>query len=86
MPKPQVWNTGRKYTVHGQRIAAIKMADSRVAFVDLDRQISGITIFECPDDNLKDFVMKEYDNDFIEDRLYQHRELEKMLTEACRSI
>ncbi len=35
-----VWNTGRQYTEHGQRIAAAQVGDT-VYFVDIDRHIEG---------------------------------------------
>lgn len=34
------WNTGRKYSQHGQRIAAT-LIDAGIVFVDLDRGIDG---------------------------------------------
>ena len=36
-----VWNTGRKYSKSGQRIAAT-IHDDKVYFVDQDRMISGV--------------------------------------------
>ena len=36
----KVWNTGRRYTGHGQRIAAAQVG-SGVYFVDVDRRIDG---------------------------------------------
>ena len=37
------WNTGRAYTDAGQRIAARKLDDGRVLFVDVDRGIDYVT-------------------------------------------
>ena len=65
------WNTHRCYTDAGQRIAAAVLEDGRVAFVDVDRQIDGITIASVFDmlqerrptaRDLESFVMKEYDH------------------------
>lgn len=38
------FNSGRFYSSHGQRIAAKQLPDGRVAFLDLDRNIDGITL------------------------------------------
>lgn len=65
-----VWNTHRGYTSEGQRIAARILEDGRVAFCDIDRQISGITqatFLEPARDHyplvgeLITFVMQAYD-------------------------
>jgi hypothetical protein len=37
------WNTGRFYSDLGQRIVATMLPDGRIAFVDLDRGIDGLT-------------------------------------------
>lgn len=42
------FNTARPYSDKGQRIAAKKLPDGRVAFLDLDRMIDGI-IWEAVD-------------------------------------
>jgi hypothetical protein len=57
------WNTGRHYSSNGQRIAAAILDDKRVAFVDIDRGISGIT--KDPIHNarsIQEFVMSQYDD------------------------
>ena len=41
--KTLTFNTGRGYTEHGQRIAATKLDDGRVLFVDVDRGISYVS-------------------------------------------
>lgn len=64
------WNTGRGYSAHGQRIAATMLEDGRIAFVDVDRHISGVTreAFMGRDETpvnrrrLQAFVMRDYDN------------------------
>lgn len=64
------WNTGRWYSAHGQRIAAVVLESGRVAFMDIDRNISGATrhAFMVRSENplnhrrLQAFVMREYDN------------------------
>ena len=65
------WNTHRCYTDAGQRIAAAVLEDGRVAFVDVDRQIDGITLASVCDvtpqgrrptpSEIESFLMKEYD-------------------------
>ena len=37
------WNTGALYTARGQRIAVTPLGGGRVAFLDRDRMIDGIT-------------------------------------------
>ena len=37
------FNTGRGYTVHGQRIKAVQLDDGRIAFTDIDRCITAVT-------------------------------------------
>ena len=39
----RVWNTGRKHSSAGQRIAAKVLPDGRIAFKDFDRHVDGIT-------------------------------------------
>ena len=41
------FNTGRGYTVHGQRVKATQLEDGRVAFTDVDRMITAVTEFPC---------------------------------------
>lgn len=54
------FNTGRFYSASGQRIAAKKLADGRVAFYDLDRNIDGVTRDPVP---LAQWaVVNEYDH------------------------
>jgi hypothetical protein len=38
------FNTGRGYTAAGQRIAATRLPDGRLMFVDVDRMIDGVTL------------------------------------------
>jgi hypothetical protein len=53
------FNTGRGYTVHGQRIAATQLTDGRVQFVDIDRGINHVTQNEC--ELTQAAVMRAYD-------------------------
>jgi hypothetical protein len=56
------WNTGRAYTASGQRMAAKVMADGRMAFVDVDRGIDGLTVDPVEEGSLvQKFVVTEYD-------------------------
>lgn len=60
------WNTGREYGEAGQRIAAIVLPSTgQVAFMDVDRGISGTTRNALPDyssiPTIKSFLMEEYD-------------------------
>lgn len=54
------WNTGRGYSAHGQRMAATQLADGRVQFVDIDRNIDHVTANEC--DLTVAAVMRAYDH------------------------
>jgi hypothetical protein len=38
------WNTGRMYSKHGQRMAAVQLDHNRIYFLDLDRNIDGCLI------------------------------------------
>lgn len=60
---PVVWNTEHLYTEHGQRIAAIKLPDERVYFVDADRNIDGTSKLPMSRmyTSLKEFVIHVYD-------------------------
>jgi len=40
------FNTGRAYSAAGQRIAATKLDDGRVAFVDVDRRLAYVILGE----------------------------------------
>lgn len=53
-----VFNTGRTYTEHGQRIAATKWRDSDVLFHDVDRGIHGV-IRNCPLEPMA--ILEKYD-------------------------
>lgn len=60
------WDTGREYSDAGQRIAAVVLPSTgQVAFVDVDRGISGVTRNALPGYSgipaLKTFLMEEYD-------------------------
>jgi len=53
------FNTGRGYTEHGQRIAAMQLNDGRVVFVDVDRGIRYVTAERC--ELTQRAVMRAYD-------------------------
>ena len=46
MTKTIAFNTGRMYGAAGQRIAAAKLDDGRVAFVDVDRDLEYVILGE----------------------------------------
>lgn len=67
------WNTGRGYSVSGQRISAMVLADGKVAFYDVDREIGGVTTTAFPQPfeiasnerievTLRHFVLAQYDH------------------------
>ena len=61
----KVWNTGRRYTEYGERIAAAQVGDT-VYFVDIDRHIEGCYTVKSPEvalntDELQREVMLYYD-------------------------
>lgn len=58
------WNTGRGYSQHGQRIAAVKLSNGKVYFFDIDRQIDGVTMMPMTGAylNVQEFVMHAYDH------------------------
>lgn len=53
------FNTRRGYTDKGQRIAAEKLADGRVLFVDVDRGIRYVTSAPC--ELTQAAIMRAYD-------------------------
>lgn len=53
------FNTNRSYSAQGQRIAAARLDDGRVAFVDIDRGLDYATAWEC--ELTRDAVMRAYD-------------------------
>ena len=56
------FNTGRQYSVNGQRMAAGVTTDGKVLFADVDRLIYGeINAVYHKYDNLQWFVMYHYD-------------------------
>jgi hypothetical protein len=58
--KFRAFNTGRCYTIHGQRIAYTVLGPNRVAMMDIDRQISYVLNMPAP---LRDSdVLRAYDN------------------------
>lgn len=85
------WNTGRKYTEHGQRMAAV-LVDGYYYFSDIDRNIDGR--FACPylDDEptdtayrlLQSTVMEAYDGGSYEEELFADRDIVKKLREVAR--
>ena len=46
MTKTIAFNTGRMYGAAGQRIAAAKLDDGRIAFVDVDRDLEYVILGE----------------------------------------
>lgn len=67
-----VWNTGRGYSEHNQRMSARLLPDGRVAFFDIDRHLDGILHQPFQTEGagnagvdpgkLASFVMTEYDH------------------------
>ena len=55
------FNTGRGYTVHGQRIAARQLDCGRVLFVDIDRHLDYVTAAPC--ELTQAAIMRFYDYD-----------------------
>lgn len=90
-PIVEAWNTGNLYTAHGQRIAATLLIDHKIAFLDLDRGISGILHERKPAHiGLKSFTNSEYragnyiDGLYIQNRPYaEAQELENLLHAAA---
>ena len=64
----QAWNTGRRYTNSGQRIAAgIELGTGRVFFYDVDRLVTGSFIDpEVNSDNLSTITQRHYDHNEYE--------------------
>lgn len=76
----QTWMTGRDYTEAGQRIAVVVLPSTgRVAFVDVDRGISGVTKNALPGYSdlpaLKSFFMEEYDHGRYSGNFYDTPEI-----------
>ncbi len=59
------WNTERPYSAFGQRMAATKLHNHRVAFVDVDRGLQYVTTVECHGELTQQFVMLCYDSNFV---------------------
>jgi hypothetical protein len=62
-----VFNTQRQYSAKGQRIAYLILKDRRVAFLDVDRGIDGVTVLSSDDDNVLTYLipawlLNEYDH------------------------
>jgi hypothetical protein len=88
--KTLTFNTGRGYTEHGQRIAATKLDDGRVLFVDVDRGIDYVSAE--PIELTSSAVMAAYDygrTGWIYDALPDYAERERVLGElrdAARAV
>jgi hypothetical protein len=63
--KTLAFNTGRGYSDKGQRIAATKLDDGRVAFVDIDRRLAYVILGE-PELNAFE-VLLAYDHNLAAD-------------------
>lgn len=76
----QTWMTGREYSEVGQRIAVVVLPSTgKVAFVDVDRGISGVTKNALPAYSdipaLKTFFMDEYDHGRYSGNFYDMPEI-----------
>jgi hypothetical protein len=93
------WQTGREYAARGQRMSARLLSVGKVAFVDLDRSISGITHQPFVGDGevnpatLAKFVMNEYDHNRYNSGFYEMPEgheaaavLKDQLKEAASNV
>lgn len=58
-PQTLAWNTGRRYTQFGQRIAARQLPNGIIAMVDCDRGIEYLLHPETPFD--KSSILRAYD-------------------------
>lgn len=58
-PKIHAFNTGRRYTIHGQRIAWTLLSTGNVFMFDIDRQIRYVLLFglELPPQSNSDVLM-----------------------------
>lgn len=79
-PKVLAFNTMRPYSPHGQRIAASRLSDGRLVFVDADRGVYGVT--KAPCQLLPHLVMAEYDSGRYIPAAWGHGEL----TDDLRSL
>ena len=67
MKKIYVWNTGRRYSEHGQRICFTVLDSGHVEFFDIDRNITGQTDNKIPQEyhgtgrDAGEWLMYEYD-------------------------
>ena len=88
--KTLTYNTGRAYTDAGQRIAARKLDDGRVLFVDVDRGIDYVSAE--PIELTSRAVMAAYDygrTGWVYDALPDYTERERVLGElrdAARAV
>ena len=74
MSKKIAFNTGRKYTVHGQRIIATLHDDGVVTFHDIDRMVCGEFKLglHCQFNQVE--VMHWYDNNLANGTARSHRD------------
>jgi hypothetical protein len=100
-PTIHAWNTGCRYTQHGQRIAYAALECGRVAFLDRDRGIDGV-IAQVSGRVLRDdpralretvhrrYLHNEYDTGFYILRVEYApefvRELGRRLRAACDAL
>lgn len=76
------FNTGRGYSKHGQRIAAVRLHGGKVAFVDIDRGLQYVTTVTTSKEVSEEFVMHCYDNNLTE-HLSEHLCYPEDLREAA---
>lgn len=79
-PRVLAFNTMRQYSPYGQRIAASRLSDGRLVFVDADRCVYGVT--KAPCSLLPHVVMDEYDHGRYTPAAWGHGEL----TDDLRSL
>jgi hypothetical protein len=75
------FNTGRNYTIHGQRISATLHDDSKITFYDHDRMIDGEC--ECVGEFGQNAVMAGYDHAYKSTKRSWEN---SMMVGGCNSI
>ena len=74
------FNTGRHYTVYGQRIWAVRTPEGRVVMYDHDRMLN--YVLDCP--FTQEDIMKHYDKCWYEDPLPSEIAVGQLLEDKAR--
>jgi hypothetical protein len=80
------FNTGRQYSINGQRIAARLLDNGDVVFVDADRHIEGRIPVLCDREFVETIFDRAYVMDAYDSCAYTESEIDRELTRELRAI